>query len=320
MKVHVVEVRPPGHLGRFQKLAAASSEPERHQLVDDPADADLVLFTDVHFDDWRRTHLRHDPWLRMYRDRTLVFDESDRPWLAWPGIYSSTPRTRFDLRWQRAWLYPAIEEERFLPMRDVEPTQLASFVGSPTHRCREPLFQLHDQRLHAERVTGFMFYDRSSVDFDERRNRFDQAVSQSRFVLCPRGHGTSSFRLQEVLAAGRVPVIISDDWVAPHGVDLSRCTIRWPQRDYAQLLDRLERLPDRQAYEMAENAAATFDTYFARRRSFARIVDLASDLLATMPHSHFPTHGWRDRHRAGLELRRTAGQLRTIARSRSEHE
>jgi hypothetical protein len=297
-------------------LAAASSHP-RHELVDSPTDAELVLFTDVHFDNWRRTHLRRDPWLRLYRDRALVFDESDRPWLAWPGIYSSMPRTRFDLRWQRAWLYPVIEEERFVPLRDVPPCELATFIGSPTHKCREPLFELRDPRLRAQRVTGFMFYDRASVDFEARRAQFERAMARSRFVLCPRGHGTSSFRLQEALAAGRVPVIISDDWVAPHGVDLSRCSIRWPQRDYPQLLDLLERIPEREANEMARIAAETYDRHFARAESFSRIVDVAADLLRTMP-SAFPTHGWADRHRPALEFTRMAGAARNYLRTLKE--
>jgi hypothetical protein len=305
MKVFVSEVRRPDAPGRFDQLAAASTT-QRHGIADSPDDADIVLFTDVHYDDWRRRSLRKDPLLLAHRDRTLVYDEADRPWLAWPGIYASMPRSRFDLRWQRAWLYPMVEEVRFVPLRTEQPTQLVSFTGSPTHGCREPLFGLRDPRLRVTRVEGFMFYDRSSRDFDARRAAYERVIADSHFVLCPRGHGTGSFRLQEVLAAGRVPVVISDEWVPPHNVDLSRCVIRWPERAYDGLLDHLASIGEDELRAMQADAAEVFDRYFSRATSFDRIVDLAVDILATRPARAFPTHGWRNVDRMSREVREAA--------------
>ena len=42
-------------------------------------------------------------------------------------------------------------------------------------------------------------------------------------MICPRGWGSSSIRLFEVMEMGRVPVIISDAWVneAPKWADFS---------------------------------------------------------------------------------------------------
>ena len=57
----------------------------------------------------------------------------------------------------------------------------------------------------------------------------------SRFVLCPRGYGTSSYRLFETMRLGRVPVIISDEWVPPLGPSWLNCSIRISEKRVREL-------------------------------------------------------------------------------------
>src|SRR5262249_44306752 len=47
------------------------------------------------------------------------------------------------------------------------------------------------------------------------KRRYSDLLWSARFILCPRGQGTGSIRLFEVLKAGRVPIIISDEYVLP---------------------------------------------------------------------------------------------------------
>jgi hypothetical protein len=54
-------------------------------------------------------------------------------------------------------------------------------------------------------------------------------------VLCPRGIGTSTFRLFETMQSGRVPVILSDAWVPSAGIDWNAVSLRVPERDIARL-------------------------------------------------------------------------------------
>ena len=101
-----------------------------------------------------------------------------------------------------------------------------------------------------------MFHDATSRDYEVRRRRFAETMFRSKFVLCPRGHGTSSIRLFETLAAGRVPVVISDDWVAPKGPTWDACSVRWSQDAGTEsLLAYLEELEPRAA-EMGAAARA----------------------------------------------------------------
>ena len=216
-----------GPAAEFEKLAAQDRFGV-HQVTDDPEAADLLLFTQCHMlpKEWRLDEIRHHPLTEKYRAKAMVYDERDRPWCALPGVYVSMPATSFDCRYERAWGY-----YRHLDVVDspVNPDLLFSFIGSPSDRCRQPLFGLYHPDAYVEEVRRFTFYDPRSPHFEERRARYREVLARTRFVLCPRGRGTSSLRLYETLAAGQVPVIISDQWVPPRGPDWERFSLDGPK-------------------------------------------------------------------------------------------
>jgi hypothetical protein len=259
---------------RFRELATVDRF-QVHQTTDDASDADLILFPQCHMlpRDWRLSAIRTHALTKRYPGKVMVYDERDRPWCSLPGVYVSMSANRFDERYERAWAYAGVDAVR----SDREPDLLFSFVGSPSHRCRTPLFGLHAPDGIVECVRGFTFYDPTSRDFEARRARFEELLSRSRFVLCPRGKGTSSIRLYEALAAGRVPVIISDDWVAPKGPNWESFTIRWPEGRTDGLVQALQDA-DHDWPSMSAAASEAYDSFFTETASFHRIVDLCSDL------------------------------------------
>lgn len=64
-------------------------------------------------------------------------------------------------------------------------------------------------------------------------------------MLCPRGPGTSSFRLYEVMQLGLVPVILSDRWVAPAGIPWDDCCVWIAESRVAEIPSILQDLEDR---------------------------------------------------------------------------
>jgi hypothetical protein len=279
----------PSAVGAFRELAAAS----RHELAATPEEADLLLFPDCHL-------LPHDPGLRAIRrhellrafpDRTLVYDERDLPWAAWPGVYVSMPRRRLRPEFQEPWAYYTVPS----PPADVAdaapPDLLFSFVGSRSHRVRRDVLALRHARAVVEDVGRFTFYA-PGADHAERRRHFHETLLRSKFVLCPRGKGTSSIRLYEVLAAGRVPVIVADDWAAPEGPEWGTFAIRWPE-------DRVAELPDELAArepEFEQRAAAArraYEEWFAPERAFDRVVEACARLLEREAPARFPARGVR---------------------------
>jgi hypothetical protein len=269
-----------GHLdapaAAFETLARSG---ERHELVESAAEADVVLFTQCHLlpEDWRLRTIRAHPDARRFLDKVMVYDERDRPWCAFPGVYVSMPARYFHPAAQRAWGYYRVPE-----VAEVEPDLLFSFIGSPSARCREPLYHLRHADAVVERVDGFTFYDASSTAFEARRARFREVLSRSRFVLCPRGRGTSSIRLYETLAAGRVPVVIADQWVEPLGLDWQAFSVRWPEGDVKGLVDHLTNL-DRDWETMAASGRAAYERHFAPAVAWDRICDSLADIRTDEP-------------------------------------
>lgn len=278
-------------------------------LTDDPDEADLVLFTQASMLPWQRRPILEHPTRLRHRDRSIVYDPGDRPWCAMPGIYTSMPSRAFRSPFQEAWGYADIEESRFVPLRTADRDLLFSFVGSLTHRCREPLLRLRHPRGVVDRTDGFVYWDPDSPAFVARRERFDDLLGRASFVLCPRGHGTASFRLFEVMAAGRVPVIISDDWVPPIGPDWSTFTLRIAEGDLERLPALLEATEDR-AVDMGRLAASTYDRWFANAVSFTRLAEAGIRIVQRSPLERFPRHGIRDSHRLRLAAAAALGGAR----------
>jgi hypothetical protein len=292
---HVPEVpEERNYVSAFRRQLNSQRHPRRFFGVDDPADADLILFTECHqlASDWRLQAISRSQLAHSYPDRVAVYNQRDRPWCSLPGVYVNMPKRSFRPRWQVAGSYWHIQDpaERVDAGFVGEPRYLYSFVGgASSQRCRLDIFRLpRSSRSCVELVEDFAFTNAA------RMRRFAEVLFESAFVLCPRGLGTSTYRLFEVLAAGRAPVIISDDWVAPNGPDWGSFSIRWPEARIPELPAALER---RQSEAPAMG--------LTRQMS-----ELAS-LLDRSTRSEFPVSGFRD-----AEFLRTAGaELLGSARS-----
>lgn len=95
---------------------------------------------------------------------------------------------------------------------------LFSFVGTyTTHDIRKKMYK---------NINGPNIIYRNSyhVDTDlitnnnhkkKEEEEYKEVLQRSRFSMCPRGSSPSSVRFWESLAAGAVPILVSDDWVLP---------------------------------------------------------------------------------------------------------
>jgi Exostosin family len=295
--------QPAGHFA----MHAATDRVRAHELTDSPEDADIILFTQCHMlpEDWRLKRLREHPLRRTYPKKVLVYNELDRPWCTFPGVYVNMPAGPFVEAHQRPWGY-------FVPppaASDLAPDLLFSFIASNTALCRRPLFTLQHPGAIVEEVQGFRFWDATSTDFDKRRVRFQSILARSRFVLCPRGNGTSSVRLYEALAAGVVPVIISDDWVAPSGPSWEEFSIRWPEGRIDGLLEMLE-ARDSDWPRMSREARRAHDEYFSPEVCFHHVAELCHDLLREGAPAAFPARGVIDRHFATRAAEHARNRMR----------
>src|SRR5688572_29067298 len=114
--------------------------------------------------------------------------------------------------------------------------------------------------------------------FDYER-RYAEVAKASKFVLCPRGLSVSSIRLFETMRMGRVPVILSDAWIAPPGPRWEMCAIRVREKDFAKVPRLLEQR-EPEAVKMGELARKEWEEWFSDEVLFHRLVELCLDIRA----------------------------------------
>lgn len=92
-----------------------------------------------------------------------------------------------------------------------------NFIGGLTHNVRSTV------------ICSFKSTNKIYLNTNKHPlSAYCNIIARSIFTLCPRGFGPTSFRIQEALQYGSIPVYISDKWVIPHNI---------PFTDYGVLID-----------------------------------------------------------------------------------
>lgn len=282
MKVFITSAYAEEYPGVLLRRCAAQDRFGVHRQTDSPDDADLILFVEhgrYTEDPFYAKLLRH-PTLRGHRRNCLMYNEHDRAWFVLPGVYCSMPASHFVPRYQRACGYLQDGNDYLQEtLPDEDPPLLFSFIGTPNCGVRRRLLRLNapDAVVRSARLGAGWTAAMAGPDEDLWRGYAD-VMARSRFVLCPRGHGTSTYRLFEAMRASRVPVILSDQWAPPAGPDWDRFSLRVPERDAASVPERLRR-EDHRFREMAGEARAAWEEWFAPDVKFHRIVEACAEIL-----------------------------------------
>ena len=257
----------------WTRLAARSGG--RHVPVADAAEADVYLFlgNDEPFRDGLHSVVRAHPLVRAAPHRCFAWDFNDRPIGVLPGLYASLPCQRSSPRWE-AYCYlmqpnPRIED---VYHEQRQPDLLFSFAGAFNARVRHALPSLRE--VPGARILNTtdqpQWFGTSGVD--EYSAGYAELLARSQFVLCPRGIGTSSYRIFETMQMGRVPVILSDNWVTPSGISWESFSVRVPERSVGQLPELLRECEPRSA-TMGSLARRIWEQHFAPAVQLDRVGD-----------------------------------------------
>ena len=241
--------------------------PSRYVVEQELKNADIVLFVEsgyIGLDCIGKLNAVR----RASTAEAFVFSESDWPFPLAPGLYCSLTKK---LPWARSWSF-ILDDANFREEGRSDKPFLYSFVGRlSTHSIRERI-----RRLDGPNTPCLDISDgpKRFGCWDENHT-FARVLAGSDFVLCPRGIGSSSIRVFEAMRAGRVPVIVSDDWIEPPCGEWSRFSVRVAERD-------VERIPEicasrrHQAIAMGKLARQTFRQYF----SPSNFLDSALDAIS----------------------------------------
>lgn len=258
-----------------------------HGVASDPESADAILMVDLHQqpnDPFLRSLRRHS-LVRRFRDKTFVYDERDLPFFTLPGIYVGGS-ARMGRRGVVGGPYSALPNTTVFAER--VPETLFSFAGARTHPVRDEVLRLRHPRAELRDTTGVVLADSTHVLTREAREQYASMIKRSKFVLCPRGHGAATFRLYETLAAGRVPVVISDDWLPPPRAAWAQAIVRVAERRVRHLPEELERLePEWPA--LRAHATGLWAAHFAPSRRWDHYAESIAYLRAAR---RCRTHPW----------------------------
>ena len=201
-------------------------------------------------------------------------NEQDRPWCVLPGMYASMPRGSFNSARQRACqfieqLNPHIAQ---IAESGQNPEYLFSFAGSATAPVRKKIFQLNAPFIHVQDTTGIDFFNRNDKEVEAAKKNYAEIIGRSKFVLCPRGVGTSTFRLFETMQAGRVPVVLSDKWVPPEGPHWGEFLIRIPESQ-VHSISKILKTHEGRHKEMGQAARNAWLEWFSPPVTFHRFTE-----------------------------------------------
>jgi hypothetical protein len=155
----------------------------------------------------------------------FIWDWGDRPTGRFSGFYCALPSVLYDRDRHRTVCYPFAFNEMVEELPQGDAKYDFGFIGGMTSGTRERLFRF----LKSREGRDNSIYQIQGVNRVYRGGRikedYVEFLRTTKFILCPRGYGVGTLRLFEAMKAGRVPVIISDNYVAPMGIDWSACSI-----------------------------------------------------------------------------------------------
>jgi hypothetical protein len=220
---------------RWMSLLLRASE--RHEEVADPGLADAVLILESNKFKGRSStaYFENSRLIERWAGKVYTLNYSPYPVAFLPGLYVSLPAGQFRTDRHAAipypWSTPVSRPDNDRASQG-SPRHLVSFRGAPSHSVRRELAAV---MLQHKQLGPCALIDRWFNHSEQERRSFVDEITDSKFVLCPRGLATSTFRLYEVMMLGRVPVIISDDWVPPLGPDWQGCSIRVAESRISEL-------------------------------------------------------------------------------------
>jgi hypothetical protein len=268
---------------RDLELCAELDRFKVHSVVSDAEAADLIIFAEFYGAGWYFGRIRRHPLVRRYRDKTFLFCANPFVIPLLPGVYAGVEK-----RWSSSRTRPGFylgrtrnEFTTFSPPAHDLP-YLFSFMGSIRNApirgklatlCHPRSF-FQNTTSDFDRVLHGKMDKRERLDYDRR---YAELTKASKFVLCPRGLSASSIRLFETMRIGRVPVILSDDWMPPVGPLWEEFSIRVAEREFDQIPQLLEKR-ESEAVAMGNLARKEWEQWFSDEVLFHRLVESCLDI------------------------------------------
>jgi len=142
-------------------------------------------------------------------------------------------------------------------------TLFASFVGRRTHPLRETVIN------NLKNKQG-CYISEAQHDL----SAYCSILASSTFGVCVRGYGNNSFRIQESIQYGAIPVIISNERLEPHGIPFEEYGVYIDESDAGNVYEILQNLTVDEVTEKQSKLKWYFDSYFLYGSNRKIILDI----------------------------------------------
>ena len=263
-------------LAMFLSLAKTDTV-GKHRIVEDHGQADIIIAFD------QGSYLNFGN--HYIEGKTFIYSTVDLGFHPIPGLFPSINTINYSPKFARSAPYIQVtcqscDLDSIQPI-DNNTDYLFSFVGNiSTWQQRSQIFLIRDPRgLLLNTLPGL-------GNSSQYREQYLNSLQRSKFILCPRGNGVSSLRLFEAMRAGRVPVIISDDWVPPYGPDWSSFSIKVNESEIHRIPEILEAYEDN-VVNMAQQARIEYNALFSSNILFNYLISQFEEMLFLQQTSAF---------------------------------
>jgi len=120
-----------------------------------------------------------------------------------------------------------------------EPKSGTFFIGWANNLLRRELVQKYSGRPEFSVKLRESYYNYDSKRNKEFEKEYCDGLATSEFCLCPKGVGSGTRRFWEALAAGSIPILISDEFELPRCWDWDNTIIRLSEKKALYLNDAL---------------------------------------------------------------------------------
>ena len=112
-------------------------------------------------------------------------------------------------------------------------------------------------RVYKEQVRGEKMTQLEEVREDDNRAQYMDVLGRSRYSLCPSGTGPNTIRFWESLAAGSIPIVLSDKMLLPD-YDWGSCILRVEEKNVDTINDMLKCIPETKEEDMRTRCLSAY--------------------------------------------------------------
>ena len=249
----------------------------------DKADAIIIQENNEYKDHRYINKLLADRFVSNYIDKIFTISEDDSATGVFRGLYASIPKKRFDRRFHRAVPYIRFANEYvFTNQQKVNAAYLAGWFGNiKSNPIRKQLVEKWEGDPAFSIKHTHSWYNHG----DDEKKAYVALVLNSKFSLCPAGWAPPSPRIYESMALGRCPVIISDEFVKPQGLNWEEFALFYPENCVTKI-DVFLRKHEEQFQQRGQKAKENWDRFFAGDALKQYYAKSLLELIASTPQTN----------------------------------